>query len=165
MKGPDKETWFRSLEHEFGRLYQGVGTRIEGTKILTFIPKRKVPFTTKEVTYGLIVCDIRPNKSETHRSRLTVCRNFLDFEGVLSTPTSKVTTTKLMVNNIISTKNGKCLCLDIKMFYLKNPLPGPEYMKMHISMIPQEIIDQYNFENFKYDKDWCYMKIDKGMNG
>ena len=42
MKGPDKDIWFRSLEHEFGRLYQGVGTRIKGTKILTFIPKRKV---------------------------------------------------------------------------------------------------------------------------
>ena len=70
-----------------------------------------------------------------------------------------------MVNNIISTQNGKGLCLDIKNIYLNNPLPGPEYMKIHISMIPQEIIDQYNFENFKYDKDWCYMKTDKGMNG
>ena len=29
-------------------------------------------------------------------------------------------------------------------FLFKNPFPGPEYTKMNISMIPQEIIDQYN---------------------
>ena len=58
MKGPDKDTWFRSPENEFGRLAQGVGTRIKGTNTLTSIPKREVPFATKKVTYGRIVCDI-----------------------------------------------------------------------------------------------------------
>ena len=36
-------------------------------------------------------------------------------------------------------------------------------MKMHISMIPQEIIDKYNLEHFKDDKGWFYMIIDKGV--
>ena len=58
MKVTEKKIWFRSLENEFGRLAQGVGTRIKGTNTLTFIPKREVPFATKKVTYGRIVCDI-----------------------------------------------------------------------------------------------------------
>ena len=36
---------------------------------------------------------------------------------------------------------------------------------MHISRIPQEIIDQYNIEHLKDDKCWCYMRTDKGMYG
>ena len=106
MKGPDKEIWFRLLVNEFGRLAQGVGTIIKRTKTLTFIPKREVPFA-KNVTYGRIVCDNQTNKSEIHRSILMVCRNFLDFEGALSTPTDTITTTNLMVNNIIFTKTKK----------------------------------------------------------
>ena len=96
---------------------------------------------------------------------MTVCGNFLDFEGALSTPTVTVTTTKLMVNNIISTKNGRGLCLDIKKLYFNNPLPSPEYMKIHISMIPQEIVTEYKLATMKYVKGWYYMRIDKGMYG
>ena len=114
MGGPDKETWFRSLKNELDILVQGVGTIIERTKTLTFIPKREVPFSTKKVTCRQIVWDIRPNKSETHRSILTVCGNLIDFEGGLINPTATITTTKLVVTSIISTKNGKLLCLDIK---------------------------------------------------
>ena len=124
MKGPDKDIWLIFLANEFDRLSQGVKTKINGTNTLTFIPKREVPFATKKVTHRQIAFGIRPNKFEAHRSRLTVCGNFLYFEGALSTPTVTVITTKLMVNNIISTKNGKVLCLYIKYIYLKNPLPG-----------------------------------------
>ena len=81
MKGPDKYIGFISLSNEFGGLDQGAGTRIKVTNTLTFISKREVTFATKKVIYGRIVCDIRPNKPETHRSRLTVCGNSLDFEG------------------------------------------------------------------------------------
>ena len=86
--------------------------------------------------------DVRPNTSETHRSILMVCGNFIYFEGALSNPTATITTTKLLVNNIVSTKYGKFLCLDIKQLYLNNPFPGPKYIKIHISIISQEIIDQ-----------------------
>ena len=55
MGGPDKETWFRSLKNELDILVQGVGTIIERTKTLTFIPKREVPFSTKKVTCRQIV--------------------------------------------------------------------------------------------------------------
>ena len=43
-------------------------------------------------------------------------------------------------------------------------LPDPEYMKMKLKIIPQEIIDQYKLQDLeKYG--WVYMKIVKGMPG
>ena len=66
IKGPEKEIWKESLANEFGRLAQGVRNRIEGTNTMYFIPKEEVPLKTKKLTYPKIVCDIRPNKAETH---------------------------------------------------------------------------------------------------
>ena len=36
--------------------------------------------------------------------------------------------------------------MDVKYFYLKNHMSGAEYIMMHISMIPQEFVDEYNLK-------------------
>ena len=121
---------------------------------MSFIPKNKVPFETNKVTYGKINCHIHPNKEETHRTRLTVGGNLLSYDGILTTPTATVTTAKLQINSILSKKKSKALILDIQNFYLNNNLPKPEYMKMHIDNIPQEIITQYNLTTFQDHQGW-----------
>ena len=87
IKGPDKDLWTKSLANEFGLLAQGVSKIIEGTNTMYFIPKEEVPFKTNKVTYPKIVCNIRPSKAETHRTRITVGGNLLDYVGTLTTPT------------------------------------------------------------------------------
>ena len=82
----------KSSANEFGGLAQGVSNRIEGTNTMLFIPKEEVPFKTKKVTYPKIVCDIRPNKAETHRTRITVGGNLLYYARTLTTPTATITT-------------------------------------------------------------------------
>ena len=67
---------------------------IKGTNTVVFISKHEVPFTTKKVTYGKIVCDINPYKVETHCTTLKVGGNSLDYDGVLRNLTTTVTTTK-----------------------------------------------------------------------
>ena len=44
-----------------------------------------------------------------------------------------------MWNSVISTPDAKYMTADIKSFYLETPLDRKEYMKMHISIIPDEI--------------------------
>ena len=95
------------------------------------------------MTYGRLVCDIKEHKSKTHQIRLTVGGNLLDFPGLLSTPTATVTTAKCLFNSVISTPGAKCLVADVNHFYLNNDLPDPEYMNLHLHIIPQEIIDEY----------------------
>ena len=47
-------------------------------------------------------CDIIPQNTETHRTRLTVGVNIIDYPGEVNTPTSDLTTIKLHVKSSIS---------------------------------------------------------------
>ena len=141
IAGPNKPTWYQSLANEFGWMYQGVGNRIDSTSTIGFIPKMAVAFDNKKVTYPIIVCDMRPNKSETHRTRLTVVGNLLDYSITITTPTATITTAKCLFNSVLYTTNTKCMMSDIENLYLKNLLANLEYIKIHISVIPQEIIN------------------------
>ena len=91
--------------------------------------------------------------------------NLLDYTGNFSTPTASVTTEKCLLDSVISTPKARALTADIKHFYLKNHLPEPEYLKLHISVIPDEIIAAYNLQTLHDEKCWCYIKISKGMYG
>ena len=74
-------------------------------------------------------------KKETHCTRLIVGGNLLPFDGSISVPGATVTTTKCLVNSIVSTPKAKGLILDIAHFYLNKKLPFPEWMSMPISVI------------------------------
>jgi hypothetical protein len=76
--------WNEAAANEFCRLAQGVGNRIDGSNTIFFIPRQDVP-KGKIVTYGRFVVDIRPNKSEVHRVRLTVGGNLIQYQGDVST--------------------------------------------------------------------------------
>ena len=75
------------------------------------------------MTYGHLVCDIKENKTETYRTRLTVGGKLLDFAGLLIPFTATVTTAKFLFNSAISTPGAKCLIADVKNFYLNNDPP------------------------------------------
>ena len=164
MKGNDKYTWKTSFANELGQRSQGVGNRIEGTNTINIRQKSAV-LKNKKVTYGRLVCDIKEHKTETHRTRLMVGGNLLDFSGLLSTPTATFTTTKCLFNSVISTPGAKFLIADVKNFYLNNDLPEPEYMKLHIHIIRQEIIDEYALHTLVDKNGWVYLEIVKGMYG
>ena len=71
-----------------------------GSNTLGFIPKSKVP-TGKMPTYGRLVCDIKPNKAETHRTRLTIGGNLIDYPVEKITATADLITIKCQLNAII----------------------------------------------------------------
>jgi hypothetical protein len=135
--------WNESAANEFGRLAQGVGTRINGSNTIFFIPRQAVP-KGKIVTYGRFVVDIRPNKSEIHRVRLTVGGNLIQYQGDFSTRSADLTTSKYLWNSTISTDGDKYMCLDVNNFYLGTPMDNFEYMRIPIKLVPHEIILQYN---------------------
>jgi hypothetical protein len=55
--------------------------------------------------------------------------------------------------------------IDISNFYIHNDLKEYQYMRFHISMIPQEIIDEYNLQDIVDSDGWCYAEIRKAMYG
>jgi hypothetical protein len=165
MMGPNRSTWMHAFANKLGRLAQGVGTRMpSSTNTCFFIRKANVPHDQK-VTYRRIVASIRPQKKETHCTRLTVGGDRLDYPGATSTPTAKLTTAKCVLNSTISTPNARFMVVDLKDFYLNTPLDRYKYMRLPLAMIPDEIIQQYQLQKLATPDSWIYIEIRKGMYG
>ena len=60
IKGPESRIWERSFANELGQLSQVI-REVKGTNTVIFIPKSKFP-KDKKVTYGKIVCEMKPEK-------------------------------------------------------------------------------------------------------
>ena len=101
---------------------------------------------------------MRTQQAETHRTRLTVGGNLINFPGDVTTPTSDLVTAKLIFNSVLSTKNVKFTCADMANFYLNNPMNRYEYMKLLLEIISEEIIQKYNLINLAH-KVFVYMEI------
>lgn len=73
-------------------------------------------------------------------------------------------TAKVLLNSVISTPNARFLGLDIKNMYLHSGLPTPEYMRIPQALTPQEIIDQYQLQEY-FHNGYLYCEIQKGLYG
>ena len=164
IRGLDKDIWKTSLENDLRRLAQGVGTIIlTGTNTVFFIPRSAIP-AGRTVSYSRLVASIRPDKTETHRVRVTVGSNMLDFPGDTTTNCASLTTTKCILKITISTPGYRFITLDIKNFYYNTTMGRYEYMKISLAILPKEIIAQYNLLQLA-SNGWVYLEIRKGMPG
>ncbi len=159
--------WGLSSANEFGRLTNGVGGRIKNpTNTIKFIHRHEVPKgRRKDVTYGQFVCSVRPEKAEKNRTRFTVGGDRINYPGEVATPTADMLVTKLLLNNVISTKNARFMTMDISNFYLMTPLKRPEYIRIKLADIPEEIIREYNLREKATPDGSIYIEANKGMYG
>jgi hypothetical protein len=172
LKGPDSIIWDRSNANEFGRLLpRGVGKsrpadqRIAGTSTMFPIRLADIP-PGRFATYANFVCDIRPNKAEQYRVRLTAGGDRLEFPGDPSSPAVATTDSKIHINSTISDakKGARYMTMDIKNFFLGTPLHYYQYLRIHESMIPQEIFDEYP-ELVVESNGYVYFEVRKGIYG
>ena len=152
---------------EVGWLFQGFDnkndTKVEGTNTCKFIGITKLP-KDRKATYVRVVTADRPRKEETKRARMTVGGDQIDYPGEVSTKTADILTTKILLNKVISTPGAKFMGMDLKDFYLSNNLPRPEYIRIPMAILPQEIIDYYNLEDIAVNG-FEYTMVLKGMYG
>jgi hypothetical protein len=153
LKDPKhRETWSRAAANEFGQLFNEVGKntdgtqRVKGTNTCHWITKSQVS-KGKRVTYARTVEAVRPEKEEINRVRITVGGNLLDYLGETSTEAASIEITKLLINSVLSTPGARLGTIHISNFYIQNYLKDYQYMRFHISMIPQEIIDEYKLND------------------
>jgi hypothetical protein len=145
-----------------GRLFQGI-REIQGTNTCVFIELENIP-KNRKITYDKIVCDYKAHKKGKERVRLTVGGDRLDYSGEVATSTTDITTFKVLINSTLSTKEAEMMMMDIKNYYLGTPLPRYEYMRMLLSIFPEEIFNKYNLKELAVDG-WVYIEIRKGMYG
>lgn len=56
-----------------------------------------------DVTNTTNVCELKENKSEKHRTRMTMVGNNIHYPDDCGTPTADLLTVKLLLNNVVST--------------------------------------------------------------
>ena len=140
--GPDAAVWGKACANDFGRLVQGVGTRLPtDTNTIFLIPYSQVP-KDRKISYVNPVASIRPNKAEIYQVRLTAGGDRLDYPGITATETVSLITTKVHLNSVISTPHAKYFTIDIKDFYCGTLLTRYEYLRVHLNIFPTEIIEQ-----------------------
>jgi len=161
-----KTIWGGAFGKEIGRLAQGLPGVVEGTDTMEFINKHEVPFDRlKDTTYARIVCNVRPEKKDPYRCRITVGGNLINYPGDCGTPTADLLTVKLLLNSVISTRGGKFMTLDISNFYLNTPLKRKEYVRMKLSDFPENVIKHYNLREMATPDGFVYVAIKRGMYG
>jgi hypothetical protein len=119
----------------------------------------------KDMTYGKFVCMIRPEKKETHRTRFVVGGNKINYPGKVATTTAEMLVAKLLFSSVISTHGARFMTMDITNFYQMNPLKCPEYVKIKLSDIPEEIIFEYKLHNLANADGSVYIEANRGMYG
>ena len=159
--------WSRSASNEFGRLANGVGGRIKNpTNTIKFICEQDIPRNRKkDVTYGQMVCSVRPEKEEKERSRFVAGGDKTNFPGEVATPTADMLVAKILMNSVVSTKGARFMTMDISNFYLNTPMSRPEYIRIRINDIPDEIIKEYKLKEKVTPNGSIYIQVNKGMYG
>jgi hypothetical protein len=127
------------LSNELGRIYQGIRD-VAGNSTALCIDLHNIP-KDHNITYGKLVCDFNPKKTEKHRVRLTVGGDRLDYSSDTATSTADITTFKTLINSTLSTNKAKIMTMDIKNYYLGNPFPTYEYMRLPLTILPLDIIE------------------------
>lgn len=92
--------------------------------------------------------------------------NFLEgtYKGNKSIGLTDFETIKICTNHIISLVGAKCCASNISNMYLNTVLPSPEYMRIHFSMILNDIKEEYIIKDeFIDSKGLAYFEITKAI--
>ncbi len=143
----------------FGKVFRGMAqgdnkTGQKGTNAI-FVMKHnelaKILQTGKKLTFAHLLVNHRPQKEDPNQIRITAMGNLVNYDGELSVQTADINTAKMHWNSIISTKNTKYMCLDIKKIYLTAALEYYEYMKIPMVLFPRWIVEQYDLSKHQLD--------------
>ena len=152
---------------EWGSLAQGdTRTGAKGTDSFMILRPEQVPLIPNDrvVTYANIFVDYRPQKDDPNCVRITARSDLIIYPGELTTIIADITTSKILCNCVLSTNNVKYICLDINFFYLCAPMSRYEYMKIPITILPQDVKEEYNLLEKVY-KGFVWIEIRRSIYG
>ena len=112
-----------------------------------------------------IVCSVRPEKAEPNRTCFVVRGDQINYPGKVATPTAEMLVKKLLFNSVIFTKDAHSMMMDTSNFYLMTPLTRPEFIRIKLSDIPDEIIDEHKLKEKAIKDGSVYTMTIHGMYG
>ena len=108
---------------------------------------------------------MRPEKEESNQTRFTVGDDRINYPGAVATPTAEMLVAKMLFNSVISTKGARFMTMDISNFYLNTPLPLPEFIRINLKDIPEEVIIEFNLRKKATTNGSIYIRAKQGMYG
>ena len=109
-----KTVWDTSYANELGRLCQGIGEgpkpgskRVAGTNTFFLIDYDDIPaHKKKQICHTKVVCEVRPEKDDPDRTRITIGGSIIFYPGDVGTNTASLELIKLLLNSVLSRKGA-----------------------------------------------------------
>ena len=89
----------------------------------------------------MVVCEVKPHKEDTNRTRITVAGSQICYPWDVGTLTGSLDLVKLIINSVLSRCNARFVCFDLKNFYFQTLMEQSEYVRIKLSDIPHEFIE------------------------
>ena len=168
-----KHIWETSYSNEMGRLCQGIGQgdkgpkrqRVTGTDTFRAIKYCNIPHDRRRnVAFVRVVCEVREQKADPNRTRITVAGGHIVVDYDIGTPSADLNLVKLLLNSVLSRPGAKFACFDAANFYLQTPMAKSEYVKIKYSDIPEEFREEYKLADFEHNG-WAYFEVVRGAYG
>jgi hypothetical protein len=157
-----KEPWQLLAANKFGCFTQGVGGHIKGTDTIQWIPCANL-LAYQQPTYPRFVWTIREQKEEKCCTRMTLGGNLVDYPDDVSVGMAEMETIKILLNSVVSTPGAAFCSANVTNFYLNTPMDWEECVCVHISLIPDEIIQEYRLHKLLDSKGHALGCVQKGM--
>ena len=103
--------------------------RVKGTDTFCVIWFDDIPPAKQsEVCHTSVVSEIRADKDDPDRMRIAIAGGRIVYHDDVATRTGGLELVKLMINSVLSKRDAKAACFDIKNFCLDTPMNEPEYV-------------------------------------
>ncbi|KAL7476295.1 hypothetical protein ACHAW6_003413, partial [Cyclotella cf. meneghiniana] len=102
-------------------------------------------------------------KDDPHRIRATLGGNLIYYPDNVGTPTADLLLIKIFLNSVISTEGAKFATTTISNFYRMTPLKHPEFGRVKMSDIPEEVITEYELHKIATAGGWVYFRVIRGI--
>ena len=106
-----------------------------------------------------------PSGADTNRTRFIAGSDKCNYPYEVATPTAEMLVAKILFNSTISTPGARFMTMDLSNFYLMTPLIRPEYIRIKLSDLPDEIITQCNLKDKATNKGIVFIAVIRGMYG
>ena len=99
------------------------------------------------------------------RVRGTAGGNLIHYEGDVATHSAAMTTLKTLINSTASTVGARLMTLDIKDYYINHDLERPEYLRIPLSAIPDEIRQEFDLDKYADREGNVLFEVTKAIYG
>ena len=92
---------------------------MEGTNTFRIIIFEYIPqYRRKEICHFVVVCEVKPQKEDPHRTHITVSGSQICYPGNVGKSTGSLDFVKLIITSVLSHRNARFVYFDMNFFNL-----------------------------------------------